>query len=692
MAGNSNPNDPWFVGGDTVPASFQPLDSLDPPAPHAPPTGGFQELIDRAQRPMAVCDRELRYLAVNRRWKRDFGLEDRNLVGQKHSDLFPHLGFQWEPAVGSVLRGQPQECTRDQWVLPSNRPAWVRWHLEPWTSKREIISGFTITCEILAVDAPDPFAELGRSLLRSASQPIVRLDLEGRILDWSPAARAWAWPAAERAPTPQPYFWDAFCPESAREPFRLHFLQEAQESLASSQFQFSPVWNHPLPDGTGAAWAAHPLLDPQNHITGLLLLGFPAVQAATQPPAPPLSSGTSLAQLVEFAPFGLALLDAKGRTVFANHEHASLLGLDLRSHETVEHWLRSACPHPPDAEALLRTWKDSVWNEETTRTFALRSSDHRLRQIRFHPRRIGDGGLLLALSDVTDLYQKVEQLQGAEGVFQALFQQTQVGLALEDASGKIIHANPAFAVLTRYLQADLRRQRVLDLVHPEDRAAVQAGLTAIRNGTSAMAPSVDIRLLPAAGDPRQTADASGVFVRLTICGLPATGGDGPRFAYFLTDVAIERLKPGPSGHTSPEDPALLAALRRHALTFEHADEAVLITDPSGRILDWNPAATRLFGYSRQAVIGKSFSFLFAPQQPLPFHHAVAAAFAEHGSWTGTQVFVREDGSEGTCQVRYLPALVASSRSTFIIGFHRPLPSSDSDNAESPSPGELEMTN
>lgn len=685
MAGTSNPNDPWFAVGDSVPPSFQPL---DPPPPQSPAAGGFQELIDRANHPMAVCDRELRYLAVNRRWKRDFGLEDRNLVGQRHSDLFPYLGCQWQPAVGAVLLGHPQECGRDQWVLPSNQPAWVRWHLEPWSSKRESIGGFTITCEVLAEAAPDPFAQLGRSLLRTSPHPFVRLDFEGRILEWNAAAQAWA--SASREAAPPACFWDAFCPEASREAFRLHFLQDSQKTLETKQFSFAPVWSHALPDGTRAAWAAHPLLDSNDQVAGLLFLGLALPQPAV--PAPPLVHNASLAQLVESAPFGLALLDAAGRTLFANHEHASLLGLDLRSHESVDDWLRSACPHPRDADQLLRTWKESVWNEETTRTFALRSSDHRLRQIRFQPRRTGDGGLLLALSDVTDLHQKVEELQGAEEAFRSLFQQAQVGLALENSSGKIVHANPAFSALTRCSQEELRRLSVVDLIHSEDRAAVQARLTDIRHDASSPAFSLDIRLVPAPGSSRQVPEAPDAIVRLTLCGLPGTGADSLRFAYFLTDIVIERLKPAPPAHPNPEDPALFATLRRHALAFEHTDEAVLITDPSGRILDWNPAATRMFGYSRQAVIGKSFSFLFAPQQPLPFHHAVAEAFAETGIWAGTQTFAREDGTKGTCQVRYIPTLVPSSRSTLIIGFHRPLPSSASGETESPRPSELEVTN
>lgn len=661
--------DSW-LSGDPAPSSFYPQDQpAASPKPASTTAGGFQELIDRAPRPMAVCDREMRYLAVNRRWKKDFGLEGRNLIGQKHSDLFPYLGAYWEPAFRSVLLGHPEECLRDQWVKPSLQPAWVRWHLEPWSSKREPIGGFTITCEILEPDSGDALLSIGHSLLRSPS-PMMRLSLEGRILEWNPAARASALspPLREECPC----FWDVFFPEEQRDGARARFLHEARQTLERNQFCFSGTWQlpgaSPLPGRPQYTWAAHPLLDVRDRISGVLLLGLALAQIPPRQSMPTVAAA-SLAQMVEFAPFGLVLLDPDGRTVFANHEHAALLGFDLRSHASLDDWLRSACPHEQDAEQLVSTWKQSVWQEESARTFALRSSDHRLCHIRFQPRRTSDGGLLLALSDVTGFYQQLEHLEDTGEQFRLLFQHAQVGLALEDTSGKIVCANAACAALAHRTSASLQGQSFLDLLHPEDRSAVQARIAEIRQGILTQASSLDVRL-PGSAAAFSAPDGPATFVRLTLCGIPDLHGRLLHCAYFLTDVAIERLKSRPASPAPREAAAASASLRLHALAFDQSEDAILITDPSGRILDWNPAATRLFGYSREAILGKSFSSLFSPRQPQAIHHAVAAAFAETGSWTGRQSFVREDGSEGICEVRYVAAAGTTPDSPLIIGFHR----------------------
>ena len=45
-----------------------------------------------------------------------------------------------------------------------------------------------------------------------------------------------------------------------------------------------------------------------------------------------------------------------------------------------------------------------------------------------------------------------------------------------------------------------------------------------------------------------------------------------------------------------------------------ATEAILTLDADGIILGWNPAATRLFGYSRKTALGKPITELFIPEQ------------------------------------------------------------------------------
>jgi PAS domain S-box-containing protein len=58
--------------------------------------------------------------------------------------------------------------------------------------------------------------------------------------------------------------------------------------------------------------------------------------------------------------------------------------------------------------------------------------------------------------------------------------------------------------------------------------------------------------------------------------------------------------------------------RRYANTVNVALDAIVVTDASGVILDFNPAAERLFGYSRNAAMGAAMAGLIVPE-----HHREA---------------------------------------------------------------------
>ena len=54
------------------------------------------------------------------------------------------------------------------------------------------------------------------------------------------------------------------------------------------------------------------------------------------------------------------------------------------------------------------------------------------------------------------------------------------------------------------------------------------------------------------------------------------------------------------------------ALLRQALTFENIYDGVIVTDLKGCIVDWNPAAERMFGYAKSEVLGKTHRILHRP--------------------------------------------------------------------------------
>ncbi len=70
--------------------------------------------------------------------------------------------------------------------------------------------------------------------------------------------------------------------------------------------------------------------------------------------------------------------------------------------------------------------------------------------------------------------------------------------------------------------------------------------------------------------------------------------------------------------------------RAHSIIDTSLD-AVLLMDTHGRIFAWNPAAERIFGWTRQEVLGRELADHIIPPRLRERHRAGLAAFLETGS-------------------------------------------------------------
>src|SRR3954452_4619289 len=84
--------------------------------------------------------------------------------------------------------------------------------------------------------------------------------------------------------------------------------------------------------------------------------------------------------------------------------------------------------------------------------------------------------------------------------------------------------------------------------------------------------------------------------------------------------------------------------------LEAAIDSVIVADASGRIVEFNPAAERTFGYSREEALGRTMAELIVPPSLREDHNAAFARFVKtrDGSMLGRRVELtgmRADGSE-----------------------------------------------
>jgi PAS domain S-box-containing protein len=96
-------------------------------------------------------------------------------------------------------------------------------------------------------------------------------------------------------------------------------------------------------------------------------------------------------------------------------------------------------------------------------------------------------------------------------------------------------------------------------------------------------------------------------------------------------------------------------------------QAVIATDPRGRITHWNRFAERLYGWSAAEVLGRPVVEVTPAQETAEEAAAIMARLLEGDSWRGEMRVRRKDGTAFVAEVTDSPVRDATGRLTGVVG-------------------------
>jgi two-component system cell cycle sensor histidine kinase/response regulator CckA len=103
--------------------------------------------IDNAPAALAMFDREMRFMNASRRWLKDVGMEDRDLRGLSHYEVFPETSERWRDAHRRGLAGEVVQA-EDDILQGAGRPTrWLRWEVHPWHDATGQTAGIVVFSE-----------------------------------------------------------------------------------------------------------------------------------------------------------------------------------------------------------------------------------------------------------------------------------------------------------------------------------------------------------------------------------------------------------------------------------------------------------------------------------------------------------------------------------------------------------------
>jgi diguanylate cyclase (GGDEF)-like protein/PAS domain S-box-containing protein len=264
--------------------------------------------------------------------------------------------------------------------------------------------------------------------------------------------------------------------------------------------------------------------------------------------------------LVETSPLGVALMGTDGRGEYLNPAFTRMLGYRSEDLASGHNFFSRAFPDPAYRARVLKAWLERLEKSEPGQTRPLKCNvvlaDGSTRIVEFRPLTLADGGSVVTVEDVTDQELTFRALRRSEQRLRSVFENAASGLAVINLQYGFERINQLLVEMLGYEAEDLVGRSVLDLTHPEDRAACQAGLENVIK-TPGGTDRQEIRYLTRAG--------AAIWVDQAIRGLKSEQGTLEGLVFIASDITPRKELEQKLHHLATTDPLTGINNRRQQL-------------------------------------------------------------------------------------------------------------------------------
>lgn len=109
----------------------------------------MNDFIENTPAAIAMCDRDLKYMIVSKKWYKDFNIRDKDIIGKSHTDIFPDMPPHWLVIIKRCIDGESNAAREEKIVLKNGKTMWMQWAVHPWYDPQGEIGGVIMFTDII---------------------------------------------------------------------------------------------------------------------------------------------------------------------------------------------------------------------------------------------------------------------------------------------------------------------------------------------------------------------------------------------------------------------------------------------------------------------------------------------------------------------------------------------------------------
>jgi PAS domain S-box-containing protein len=235
--------------------------------------------------------------------------------------------------------------------------------------------------------------------------------------------------------------------------------------------------------------------------------------------------------------------------------------------------------------------------------------------------RSGEVDAIIVSKDDT---RQIYTLDGTDHPYRSLVENIQEGALTLSRTGMILYTNTRFAEMVQLSPDKVFGTSLVDHICPEHRTEIEEALSEIMRKAS----RIHVRI-------RQETGSLPALISMN----PLSSDEDTKISVIITD------------RKDDED-----CIRLQARMLDAVGDAVIAVDTSHRIIFWNEAATRTYGWGPEEVIGLNVADVVVPELSKKEARTISSQLEQGGCWSGEYLVSRRDGQKFPVHVIDSPLL------------------------------------